>query len=182
MYDSGGEAGMVKAGETVTLGLRLARGFWALQTFGLLLLLWVALDGVGSPAAGAVFAALGTGAGWWLAPGSPYPWRPWRILGFGVYFLRESVLGGADVAWRALHPRMPLERVFIELELVVPPGLPRTVLVGVISLLPGTLSVSLESAHRLTVHALTPRAAAGLERVQREVLRLFHLETRGAAS
>jgi multicomponent Na+:H+ antiporter subunit E len=156
------------------------RTLWAIQTAVALLVMWIALDGLANVWLGVIFAGLGTAAGAWLVPGDPYPWRPLRMLQFLGYFLRASFIAGLDVARRALHPRMPISPTFSELELSLPPGLPRTMFIAVISLMPGTLSVNL-LGDKLEVHALTPRAAESLPDLQRRIGRLFHLERKEAA-
>lgn len=156
---------------------RIRRLLWALQTAFALLLVWMALDGVANLWLGAFFAVAGTAVGAWLIPGEPYPWRPVQLPLFVLFFLRESVRGGVDVAWRAFHPRMPISPAFIEHQVALPAGLPRTMLVGVISLLPGTLSVWLEGDGRLVVHALTARAAENIADVERRVARLFAVDS-----
>ncbi len=82
-------------------------------------------------------------------------WR-WSLTGLALfvpYFLWQSLLGGLDVAWRALHPRMPLKTGLIDYTLRLPGDLPRVFLAWTVSLLPGTASVSLDG-DRLTVHVL----------------------------
>lgn len=153
------------------------RLLWALQTAALLVLVWLALDGFGNLAAGAAFALLGSAVGTWLVPGEPYPWRPLRLAGFFLYFVRASFRGGIDVAWRAMHPRLPISPALIEYRLSLPPGLPQAMMVGAISLLPGTLSVALDTEGRVQVHALTPQAADGLRELEKQVERLFSLDT-----
>jgi len=153
------------------------RLLWALQTAGLLLLVWLALDGFGNLAAGAVSALAAAAVGAWLVPGEPYPWRPLRLAGFFAYFVRESFRGGIDVARRAMDPRLPISPALVEYRLSLPPGLPQSVMIGVISLLPGTLSVALHDDGRLQVHALTRDAGDGLHELERRVQRLFSLDT-----
>jgi multicomponent Na+:H+ antiporter subunit E len=155
------------------------RGAWALQTAVLLFMVWLALDGIGNLAVGALFALAGSAAGAWLAPGEAYPWRPLRLAAFFAYFVRESLRGGIDVAWRALHPAMPIAPAVVEFRTALPPGLPQAVMLGVISLLPGTLSVWLAEGGRLQVHALTPRSAEGLAELDRRVGLLFSLDREG---
>lgn len=154
---------------------RHRRRLWTLQTGALLCLVWLALDGLDNPGVGLFFAALGTAVGAWLVPGDPYPWRPLRLAGFFLYFLYESLRGGVDVAWRALHPRLPLAPATSEVRLWLPEGMPRTVMVSVVSLLPGTLSVDIVE-DRLSVHALVPQAFQGVHALQRKVAWLFSLE------
>ena len=150
------------------------RLLWLLQTFVLLIVIWVALDGTASLLVGATFALIGAATGAWLAPGLAYPWRPLRLAGFVLYFLAQSLRGGLDVAWRALHPALPIEPRLCEYPLRLEPGLPRTAFVSIVSLLPGTLSVVVDGTHdRLTVHTLIPAAAGGLSELERRVARLF---------
>ncbi|MDQ3315904.1 MAG: Na+/H+ antiporter subunit E [Actinomycetota bacterium] len=93
----------------------------------LLALLWWALNGdnagswwVGAPAIAA--AAL---VGVALSPrAGPSP----TLLGtlrFVPFFLRQSLVGGADVALRALRPSLPLAPDFLEYRLRLPMGPPR---------------------------------------------------------
>lgn len=152
------------------------RRLWALQTAALLMLAWVALDGIGNLWAGLVFTGLGVAAGTWLVPGEPYPWRPLRLLRFLGYFLRESLRGGVDVASRALRPSLPIAPHLFEHRLTLPPGMPRTVMVSVVSLLPGTLSVTIDADGRLLVHALASQGAEDVAELERRVAHLFSLD------
>lgn len=149
---------------------------WALQVVVVLLVLWAALDGFENFGFGLLFALLGGAAGAWLAPSHGYPWRPLRLFEFALYFAWTSFLGGLDVAARALHPALPVAPCLRDIPLRLPPGLPRTLFVGVVSLLPGTLSARLDVARGLlTVHALTPASLGGLDDLERRVARLFSL-------
>ncbi len=86
------------------------------------------------------------------------PLRSWQwslrgLIAFMPYFLWQSFLGGLDVAWRAFHPRLPLDPGLQAFETRLPGQLPRVFLAWTISLLPGTASVTLEEQH-LTIHVL----------------------------
>lgn len=154
-----------------------ARRIWALQTFVLLFLVWLALDGFDAAWIGLAFAGLGALLGHWLAPGEPYPWRPLRLLAFMLYFLRASLQGGVDVAWRALHPRLPIDPGYLDYRCSLDAGLPRSAFVGVVCLLPGTLSVDLDDDGSLRVHALNIATAAdGLAELERQLAMLFSLD------
>jgi multicomponent Na+:H+ antiporter subunit E len=148
----------------------------AVQTWIVLILVWLALDGPDNALAGVLFAALGAAAGTWLAPSQAYPWRPLRLLRFFAYFVRESLRGGLDVAARALHPRLPIAPEVYEHRLRLPAGMPRTLMVSVVSLLPGTLSAGIDVQGRLIVHALTSGSLAGVTELERRVAELFSLE------
>lgn len=69
------------------------------------------------------------------------------------HFASRSILAGFDVAYRTLHPKLPLNPGLIEYKMQLPAGRPQTFFAGVISLLPGTLSASLH-ANTITLHVL----------------------------
>ncbi len=86
-----------------------------------------------------------------LLPPAPILWR--ELLMFVPFFLRYSIKGGVDVAWRAFHPRIPIAPQLIDYPFRLPPGLSRVVLANTVSLLPGTLSVNV-GEKVLQVHVL----------------------------
>jgi multicomponent Na+:H+ antiporter subunit E len=129
---------------------------------------WLLTEGRGGIAAGLVVAAAATVASLRLAPGRPPRLKPVGVARFVPYFLWHSLRGGIDVAWRALHPALPIQPDMREVELRLPPGPARTFFAGVVSLLPGTLSVHL-GERALAVHVLSGGDAT--------VARLRELET-----
>lgn len=150
-----------------------------LQIFAGLLLVWLVLDGsadVASLAAGCTAAALGAWVGTRLAPPGPGRLRLRALPGFAAYFVVESLRGALDVAWRALHRRLPISPQLATHPIALPPGKPRTLLVSVVSLLPGTLSAELSQAdNSLCVHAITPGALAGVRELESRIAALFGL-------
>ncbi|TVQ34111.1 MAG: hypothetical protein EA370_11105 [Wenzhouxiangella sp.] len=150
---------------------------WALQIFSILLLIWVLLNGFYQLWAGLFAAAIGAGIGTWLVSGQPHPWKPHRLLAFAGFFLWESLKGGIDVAWRALHPSLPVEPFFARHRMSLPPGQPRTLMVSTVSLLPGTLSADLDDTGTiLEVHGLMPEAMDSVTRLESWVTWLFSLD------
>lgn len=103
---------------------------------------------------------------------TPHP--RWRgsvrgLLRFGPHFVVASILGGVDVAWRSLHPRLPIHPQLIEYQFRLPPGAARVFFISIVSLLPGTVSADVRG-DRLQVHVLDCRGPiqqrlAALERV-----------------
>ena len=94
-----------------------------------------------------------------------------RFLG---YFFRGSVAGGIDVSRRALSPSLPLDVHRYRHTVGLPPGAPRAVLVGAISLLPGTLSVRLQE-EVLLVHSIAGDPARTIARLEQRVAGMFDL-------
>jgi multicomponent Na+:H+ antiporter subunit E len=154
------------------------RRVWTLQCFVVLLLIWFFLNGLDSIWFGLLAAAAGALTGGILAAGQPHPWRPNRLAVFAGFFLVESLKGGFDVAWRAMHPALKINPCFQRHALVLPAGQPRTLMVAVVSLLPGTLSADLEdNGQTLLIHALTPESGRAIGQLQDRILWLFSLQS-----
>lgn len=134
----------------------------------------------------------GVAASWWigvpavllavitslaLLPSSPIVW--FELLRFVPFFLARSLLGGADVAWRAFHPAIPIAPDIIEYPLRLPPGLSRVFMANAASLLPGTLTAEI-GADCLKVHVLDKQKnfLTELEAVELYVARIFGLSTK----
>lgn len=115
--------------------------------------IWWVLGGgmAGSWWLGGVVVVGATGLSLRLLP--PVRWSPVGLLRFLPWFLWRSLIGGIDVACRALDPRLPLSPAVRGYATHLPPGLPQVFLANVVSLLPGTLSVELEDGI-LQVHLL----------------------------
>lgn len=109
-----------------------------------------------------------------LVPPATATVHPLGLIRFLPMFARLSLLGGLDVARRAYSPRLPIDPGYVTFQLRLPDGLPRAVFLGVISLLPGTLSVIVVD-ERLRLHALDRHRdyGAALAEVESRVAGLF---------
>jgi multicomponent Na+:H+ antiporter subunit E len=155
---------------------RSRRLLGAAQTAVTLMVVWLALSGLDAWPLGLGFALLGAAVGARWAPTDARPWRPQHLPAFAWFFLVESLRGGLDVARRALHPRLPLAPRFVSHVMRLPAGQPRTLMVSVVSLLPGTLSADLRGDGTLLVHVLAEEAAASVPRLETHVARLFGVD------
>ncbi len=99
------------------------------------------------------------------------------VVRFAGFFLRQSLVGGIDVARRALRPDMGLEPALIEYKTRLPEGGARVLFANTISLLPGTLSAEIQD-RRLRIHtlAITPVLREELRHTEEVVARLFGVE------
>lgn len=133
------------------------------------LCLWFALAGASVDDAPA--AAIAVAAATWtsLALLEPATSRrsPRAILQLGCLFLYHSVVAGADVARRALDPRLPLRPGFITYPTRLPRGQRRNVFATLTSLLPGTVPAGEESA-QLLYHCLDVEQAVVAELAREE--------------
>jgi multicomponent Na+:H+ antiporter subunit E len=169
-HDASGGRSPARASSPVMWGLLAAAtlaAFWLLFTEG----------DAASWVVGAPTVTLATAAAVWLRP--PVGGRP-RLVGlarFVVYFIRRSLVGGADVAWRALHPALPLTPAFRTHRFRLPAEGPSRVFYAcVLNLLPGTLGAELHD-DQVTVHVLDsrPQAEPGLSELEEVIAVLFGL-------
>jgi len=107
-----------------------------------------------------------------LLPPASFIWH--EFLRFLPFFLVRSLAGGADVAWRAFHPRMPIAPKLIEYPLQLPSGLPQVILVNTVNLLPGTLCAELGEQY-MKVHVIDGQkdCLSELEALEQHVARIF---------
>lgn len=162
-----------EAGASCRITMKILVLTYAIRALLFGLLWWVLTDGamdswyVGVPSI--IAATLASVA---LLP--PSSWSIVGIIRFAPFFVWHSLKGGADVAWRALHPGLPIAPDLFDYHLRLPPGRPRELLITVINLLPGTLSAAV-SADTLQVHALTKssRMIAELMAVEQHVAHIF---------
>ncbi len=153
------------------------RVLWAYEVFVLLALMWLALNGTERWLAGVLVALAGAGVAAWLAVNRPRPLVLRQIVPFLGFFLVGSLRGGVDVAWRALDPRLPIDPQFRRFTLELPQGQPRTFMVSILSLMPGTLSVELEDdGETLVVHALTASALTSVTTLHTRIRALFGVD------
>jgi len=117
-----------------------------------------------------------------LVPAVRWRWSLRGALKFGAFFARQSLLGGVDVAGRALHPRLPIRPGFASAPMRLPHGAARVCLINVISLLPGTLAVDLEG-DTLTLHTIDDRlqVVESVATLERHVAAMFGLELETSA-
>jgi multicomponent Na+:H+ antiporter subunit E len=134
---------------------------------------WALTDGIaGSCWIGVPAVAGATVVSVVILPPLGLVWR--EVMGFVPLFLWHSLRGGADVASRAFHPRMPFTPELIEYPLRLPPGLSQVTMINITSLLPGTLSAEIEG-QVLKVHVLDGRGEFlnGLKELQQRVGRMW---------
>ena len=116
------------------------------------------------------------------------PSRTWRIstvgaLRYAWYFGYQSVLGGIDVATRALRPSMPVDPELMRYRMRLEPEYARVLFADTVSLLPGTLSSGFDGDW-LTLHVID--RGMDIERslldVEERVAGFFGLDLGGRAA
>ena len=109
-----------------------------------------------------------------LTPATGFTPRLRHLPGFFVFFLLQSLRAGSDVAWRTVTPSLPLHPAILKVPLTLPAGAPTWMLMLVVSLLPGTLSTSLNDC-TLELHCLDSglEVIGAVRQVEQQVARLF---------
>jgi multicomponent Na+:H+ antiporter subunit E len=118
--------------------------------------LWMVLAG-GGPAdliAGTVAALAATWASLRLMPPGTSRVRPAALGWLALRFLGQSVVAGADVARRALDPRLPLRPGLLAYPVGLPRGAARSSFTTLMSLLPGTVPTGQRGDEALLIHCL----------------------------
>ncbi|HEV7275878.1 MAG TPA: Na+/H+ antiporter subunit E [Devosiaceae bacterium] len=126
----------------------------AFKRFMLLALLWLVLTTAATD--GLWLGLLAAVGATWVSLVLIPPGKPVKLLALMRMlpgFVWRSLLGGVDVAWRALHPRMPLKPGWLLLPTALPEGPSRVALGSEFSLLPGTLVAGTRDG-MLLVHCL----------------------------
>lgn len=133
----------------------------------LALLWWMLAEGdLHAPYLAAAIVCAAAGVSVFLQPPSRRRWRASRLPRLVLHLLRLSLLGGWDVARRALTPALPVQPGLSSYALELPADFPAVLYTCLVSLTPGTASVALEDS-TLVVHALD--ASMDVEKMLREL-------------
>jgi multicomponent Na+:H+ antiporter subunit E len=144
-----------------------------------LFLFWLMLSG-GAPAdlpAGLVATAAALWASLRLLPPGSLTGGRVRFAalpGAILRFLGQSAVAGADVARRALDPRLPLRPGFVVYPMRLPPGTAQSTFATLISLLPGTVPAGSGDGGGLLVHCLDIGQPIAAQLAEEEAL-LVHI-------
>jgi multicomponent Na+:H+ antiporter subunit E len=117
---------------------------------------WLILYGVKSAdlLIGIIAAIIATWASRRLIPPGRGRLRPIPLVRLVLRFLRQSIVAGIDVAWRALDPRMPLRPGFVIYQSRFPVGPMQNTFCTMTDLLPGTLPCGSDENGDLVIHCL----------------------------
>ena len=118
--------------------------------------LWIMLSG-GNPAdlvAGAAAVLAATWASLRLLPPGTSRVRPVALAELSFRFLRQSVVAGADIARRALDPRLPIHPGLVVYPVGLSLGPARNICTTLMSLLPGTVPTGSDKSGSLLIHCL----------------------------
>ncbi len=94
------------------------------------------------------------GEGKGLVPG-------WGVLAYWPWLAWQVVLSNLDVAWRVLHPRLPIHPRVLRIPASQHTDLGRVTFANSITLTPGTVSMDIRG-DEIEVHALSQEAEEGL--------------------
>lgn len=84
-----------------------------------------------------------------------------RMIGYFFFYLKDITLANIDVAYRVLHPKMPIDPCIIEYETKLKSDFGITVAANSITITPGTVTVDIVNG-KLFVHAIVPELAESI--------------------
>ncbi len=98
--------------------------------------------------------------------------RPAPLLAFLGHFVVDLFVSGAQVAWQAMRPRWESRSAIVQVRLRADSDLLLTLVVGALSLIPGSLVLDLDREEKLiTLHLLQVRDLAAVAEEKERVLR-----------
>ena len=120
------------------------------------LVFWLILAGIRpiDVLVGALTAMVAAWVSLRLLPAGELSVHPVALARLVLRFLRQSIVAGVDVAWRALDPRLPLRPGFVACRSRLAPGTAQSAFCTMTSLLPGTLPCGNGEDGTLLVHCL----------------------------
>lgn len=150
----------------------------SLQLAAVLGLLWLGLFGGKALLFGSVAIVATVLLSRAVAPLHALHFSPFGLVRFAAYFLIQSIAGGIDVARRALHWRLPLQRGTWRYPLRLPPGQSRLLFIAAIGLLPGTVAQRTQG-DELWVHSIAGDPQRHLAQLEQRVAGLYGITLSG---
>jgi len=162
----GGEGG---GGEREGVERKGGKGFGIFVTFCVLFLFWLLLSGifdafhVGAGVICSVIVALISHDLLVRERGEKVLLKSFRFVIYLGWELWQIALANFDVAYRVLHPRMPIDPLIIEFDTPLRSDFALVTLANSITLTPGTITISVEPERgRFLVHAISKKPADAL--------------------
>jgi multicomponent Na+:H+ antiporter subunit E len=156
----------VGGGEKMKIG---EKGFGILLTFCLMFLFWILLSGLFDAfhlIAGVICCAIVALISHDLlvkGKGKKILLKSFRLILYIPWELGQIVLANIDVAYRVLHPKMPIDPRIIEFETSLRGDFALVTLANCITLTPGTITISVEPEKgKFWVHAIAKEPADAL--------------------
>jgi len=103
----------------------------------------------------------------------------WLIVLYMPFFVWQCIKANLDVAYRVLHPKMPIEPGIVKVRTRLKSKIGRTVLANSITMTPGTLSVDIKDEylyiHWIKVYAKDEENATRIivKKFERFLVRIF---------
>ena len=138
----------------ISTGLFVSSVVWRAVAF---LALWLILVGGADPSdrpAGVIALAAATWASLRLLPPGGARLSLVALTRLVLRFVRQSIVAGTDVAWRALDPRLPLRPGFVIYPAQLLPRPALDAFCALTSLAPGTLPAGTNGSGAIVVHCL----------------------------
>jgi len=159
------------------------KGFGIFVTFCVMFLFWLLLSGIFDVlhvGAGIICSAIIAFVSYDLLVTQKWDKmlrKSGRFIIYIVWELWQILLANFDVAYRVLHPKMPIDPLVIEFDTSLRSDLAIVTLANSITLTPGTITINIEQEKgRFQVHAIAQKPADALlvdKTMQEKVAKVF---------
>ena len=166
-----------------SLSAKSGKGFGIFVTFCVMFLFWLLLSGmldVLHVGAGIICSAIIAFVSYDLLVTQKWDKmlrKSGRFIIYIVWELWQILLANFDVAYRVLHPKMPIDPSVIEFDTSLRSDLAIVTLANSITLTPGTITINIEQEKgRFQVHAIAQKPADALlvdKTMQEKVAKVF---------
>ena len=165
------------------MSAKSGKGFGILVTFCVMFLFWLLLSGildvlhVGAGIICSVIVALISHDLLVKDKGEKVLRKSGKFIIYLVWELWQILLANLDVAYRVLHPKMPIDPLIIEFDTSLRSDFAIVTLANSITLTPGTITINIgQEKGRFQVHAIAQKPADALlvdKTMQQKVAKVF---------
>ena len=165
------------------MSTKSGKGFGILVTFCVMFLFWLLLSGildvlhVGAGIICSVIVALISHDLLVKDKGEKVLRKSGKFIIYLVWELWQIILANLDVAYRVLHPKMPIDPLIIEFDTSLRSDFAIVTLANSITLTPGTITINIAPEKgRFQVHAIAQKPADALlvdKTMQQKVAKVF---------
>ncbi len=95
--------------------------------------------------------------------------QTFQFLKYLPWFLYQVVLANLDVAYRTLHPKMPIQPTLVKAKTRLKTEMGKVTLANSITLTPGTVTIDVDEKGQFMIHAITEYDAKAFEEMEERI-------------
>jgi multicomponent Na+:H+ antiporter subunit E len=95
--------------------------------------------------------------------------QTFQVIKYLPWFLYQIVIANLDVAYRTLHPKMPIQPSILKTKTRLKTELGRVALANSITLTPGTVTIDVDEEGQYIIHAITEYDAQSFQEMEKRI-------------